>query len=578
MRVSAVTMLASCASRELLANPFRTSPTETPIKTAYEPVVIAQPTPERASLHTCSNGTPSEKTSSDKPWLTDEVKAAIEKKNKLYHAARESNDPKDWAAFKRQRFAIGKLIRATRPARERKLTQQPKSDFYCDPCESGFVDQAEYDDHVSQHVSCEHGGCRFSACPKLVELHRKLQHDTGLVRRLFTDSPEDATEWIKQRRARYPTLRNIAAKKAQEKEMRARKEVLKTKTWKRRCKRPQRRRRGHGRKNAENKVFQKEEPANVAAVKEEVVEQPDCSLVMFRGTGEMDEVQLEEPEQEEKEEGQITDSDSDRPAAPVKKEIEVAGALRSLIACYGSSSEDEEPEGRPPAVLPAKADPPPKPAVSEAPVPTQSKPQRRQAKRRAPVQGKVPHISKRRLTLLEKLLANEIRHERNVLLQCVHYVVKNRFFEQVQDRRGAPAEFNTGGERRENGKVGISVTAAGSKHVPNNVESNGAHQGSAEESGRDEHRALQHIESTVEDRCIKPRANVGEDDAMETDGRRGGIASTAREIGDAEDGGIRWAVSKNGADFDGSQWRREPVETVPHAQNGGVAKRSERAL
>lgn len=33
-------------------------------------------------------------------------------------------------------------------------------------------------------------------------------------------------------------------------------------------------------------------------------------------------------------------------------------------------------------------------------------------------------------TLLEKLLHSEIRHERNVILQCVRYVVENKFFEK----------------------------------------------------------------------------------------------------------------------------------------------------
>lgn len=36
---------------------------------------------------------------------------------------------------------------------------------------------------------------------------------------------------------------------------------------------------------------------------------------------------------------------------------------------------------------------------------------------------------RRRVTLLEKLLESEIRHERNVLLQCVRYTVQNNFFQ-----------------------------------------------------------------------------------------------------------------------------------------------------
>lgn len=38
---------------------------------------------------------------------------------------------------------------------------------------------------------------------------------------------------------------------------------------------------------------------------------------------------------------------------------------------------------------------------------------------------------RRKVTLLEKLLENEIIHERNVLLQCVKYVVLNNFFDTV---------------------------------------------------------------------------------------------------------------------------------------------------
>lgn len=40
-----------------------------------------------------------------------------------------------------------------------------------------------------------------------------------------------------------------------------------------------------------------------------------------------------------------------------------------------------------------------------------------------------PRYRKRRFTLLEKLLEPEIRHERNVILQCVRFVVKNNFFD-----------------------------------------------------------------------------------------------------------------------------------------------------
>ena len=43
--------------------------------------------------------------------------------------------------------------------------------------------------------------------------------------------------------------------------------------------------------------------------------------------------------------------------------------------------------------------------------------------------GQPPRKRRRPLTLLEKLLANDIRRERNILLQCVRYVVNENFFD-----------------------------------------------------------------------------------------------------------------------------------------------------
>ncbi len=40
----------------------------------------------------------------------------------------------------------------------------------------------------------------------------------------------------------------------------------------------------------------------------------------------------------------------------------------------------------------------------------------------------------RKPTLLQQLLADEIRHERNVVLQCVRYIVDRNFFEQEKQQ------------------------------------------------------------------------------------------------------------------------------------------------
>ncbi|XP_068165610.1 FMR1-interacting protein NUFIP1 isoform X2 [Antennarius striatus] len=161
------------------------------------------------------------------------------------------------------------------------------------------------------------------------------------------------------------------------------------------------------------------------------------------------------------------DSDREDPAAESKSgglvvpPKQMSSALGSLIASYGSMSEsDEEPE-----VVPIQRA---RDLVQENQVLLHSTPpitQNRGASvrpesssegRNAPQLVSAPHIGRgrggrggrrgrgrqdkpqtSRPTLLEMLLAPDIRHERNVLLQCVRYVVRSNFFglESIPQRR-----------------------------------------------------------------------------------------------------------------------------------------------
>jgi len=47
--------------------------------------------------------------------------------------------------------------------------------------------------------------------------------------------------------------------------------------------------------------------------------------------------------------------------------------------------------------------------------------------------GRSPPPRPRKYTLLEKLLAPDIRKERNQVMQMVHYIVNNKFFEESKD-------------------------------------------------------------------------------------------------------------------------------------------------
>ncbi|KAH6921551.1 hypothetical protein HPB50_002216 [Hyalomma asiaticum] len=282
----------------------------------------------------------------------------------------------------------------------------PAWDFGCDNCDQGFASQAELTVHCAGHVSCPRDDCGFEASPAVVALHEKLQHDSPFIRRTAAvGTDEDVEEWRRQRRLRYPTLRNIEAKKAAEVERQARREVINESARGRRRQRNKRRQRSRRRASSDNCVPPPPSQPEPSAVREE------------RSLGE--DLQDEPPPD------QITDSDSDcehqGSKATEPSACMVSGALASLMACYGSD-DDEPPTEQP---LPSSAAPPP---PTEA-LPEKAKPA--DGARAKTTTRKPCWPPRRKLTLLERLLEPEMRHERNVVLQCVHYVVDNDFFGQA---------------------------------------------------------------------------------------------------------------------------------------------------
>ncbi|KAH8032506.1 hypothetical protein HPB51_025959 [Rhipicephalus microplus] len=131
---------------------------------------------------------------------------------------------------------------------------------------------------------------------------------------------------------------------------------------------------------------------------------------------------------------QITDSDGEQPNANGAKppESSVSGVLASLMACYGSDDDETAVEDSNRQVQTNKQEPSeeaPPPAPSKA-LPAKLKPAvRPKATSLAAGSAGWPH--RRKLTLLQRLLASEMRRERNVILQCVHHVVDHDFFGQA---------------------------------------------------------------------------------------------------------------------------------------------------
>jgi len=299
--------------------------------------------------------------------------------------------------------------------------------FFCDRCDRSFRSRELLDAHISEHIPCGIEGCPFMAHPKIVEVHYQMQHRTGMASMIMNvTSPEDILKWREERKKRFPSASNIARRMAEQKEKLDRGEVLfePKNRFEKKGKRNQRDRNGNGNRTEKRQDMTPSKVVPNLAKKEDVSSQggsvsnskTKCSLPS---------------EAKVLSDGEI-DSETEAKCQPPPN------ALSSFMASYNSDSEDEVEEA--PALKKIKVDP----VVEENPEGkdkrTINQKNRRKKKTNNPEnsaekdhgskKSEVPAlpIHRKRLTLLQKLLEKEIIHERNVVLQCVHYIVQQNFF------------------------------------------------------------------------------------------------------------------------------------------------------
>lgn len=81
---------------------------------------------------------------------------------------------------------------------QRKSREEPLSLFYCESCDRSFLNDMKLQEHLSEHRVCGVEGCKFTAHTKVVDNHIRMQHDTGLYRRMISN--DDTEKWRAERK------------------------------------------------------------------------------------------------------------------------------------------------------------------------------------------------------------------------------------------------------------------------------------------------------------------------------------------------------------------------------------------
>ena len=282
--------------------------------------------------------------------------------------------------------------------------------FACDACNRTFWNKDDFEKHKKQdHSPCPYPGCSFTAHEEAVEQHFANTHARGIHLKL--DTPEDIKKWREDRKRKFPTRQNIELKEQERLAKESRGEVLQTKTFQNcRSKAPN----GQGSNSAHGENKQTNSSNNNArsgfGSRPPKLTTRQKYLARFMRP----EDAPRKPKMIEiKKEETSDDDDSGPEEAPISKTdpIQIAVGSQNNTSAVNSGSQNDE-NG----------------STSNG-LPSDNRVMERRFESSPSEDFRARKTARcRKATLLEMLLAPEIRQERNVLLQCMFFIEQNSFF------------------------------------------------------------------------------------------------------------------------------------------------------
>ncbi|XP_052864629.1 FMR1-interacting protein NUFIP1 [Anopheles cruzii] len=344
----------------------------------------------------------------------------------------------------RQPFRCGQPPRGGPPGLEKDVVPELLRldwNLWCAGCDVNCRNEEEYREHLDRHQPCAVAGCTFVGHPMVMNKHVHKVH--GANRPDATEaiakppSNVEIERWREERRKRYPTKQNVIVRQqAQEERFKRGERIEENKE--RFPKRPGANETQHDKPFVASKR-QKRRRRGKVADKCPAEKDSGTGRIAFAGTAALEDYR--EPTASSNALGMLGayGSDSASTSEDGEDSVSIETKQPSIVAQKpdvpevlgeGQQNDDGQREEVPPTAAPMVAE------RSEEKDPQGSKPKHRgkpsDAIGERPTKKFLLDYSKLRRstqnTMLEKLLDSDIRHERNVLLQCVRHVVSSQFF------------------------------------------------------------------------------------------------------------------------------------------------------